>query len=107
MFDATYFKKQIDHDVAAAGGPIVEVVLQNGHTYRARSVLDVTDGYVTLEIYHMKGDLAARHPHWERAAGKNAATPGTTSRAVVSYESIAAVLVSPDQVEERAVGFAR
>lgn len=107
MFDATYFKKQIDHDVAAAGGPIVEVVLRNGHTYRARAVVEVTDGYVVLEIYHMKGDLAARHPHWERAASKNAAAPGTTSRAAVSYESIAAVLVSPDEVQDRTVGFSR
>lgn len=107
MFDATYFRKQLEHDVSAAGGPLVEIVLRNGHTYRARSVVEATDGYVVLEVYHMKGDLAARHPHWERGGSKTPAVAGSTSRAVVSYESIAAVLISPDEVQERSVGFGR
>ncbi len=106
MFDANYFKKQIAQDVAAGAGPIVEIVLRNGHTYRARAVLDVADGYVVLEVYHMKGDLSGHRPHWARDA-KSAAAAGTTSRAVVSYESIAAVLVTPEDVHERNVGFAR
>lgn len=106
MFDAPYFKKQLDQHVAAGGGPLVELVLRNGHTYRVRSVLDVADGFVVLEIYHMKGDILGHRPHWA-GASKGAAAAGTTARAAVSYESIVAVLVTPDEVQERNVGFAR
>ena len=105
MFDATYFKKHLDQHIAAAGGPLVELVLRNGHTYRLRSVLDVADGFVVLEIYQTKGEFSHR-PHWAGQT-KTAATQGTTARAAVSYENIVAVVVSPDEIQERNVGFAR
>lgn len=106
MFDAPYFKKQLDQHVAAGGGPLVELVLRNGHTYRVRSVVEVADGFVVLEVYHMKGDISSHRPHWA-GGSKTAATAGTTARAAVSYESIVAVLVTPDEVQERNVGFGR
>lgn len=106
MFDATYFKKQLDQHVAAGGGPIVELLLRNGHTFRVRSVLDVAEGFVVLEIYHMKGDIFSHRPHWA-GGSKSAAAAGTTARAAVSYESIVSVIVTPDEVQERNVGFAR
>lgn len=106
MFDASYFKKQLDQHVAAGGGPLVELMLRNGHTYRMRSVLEVTEGFVVLEIYHMKGDILGHRPHWA-GESKSAAAPGTTARAAVSYENIVAILVTPDEVQERNVGFSR
>src|SRR5690348_17464898 len=56
MFDASYFKNQLAKDVEAAGGsPVVEVLLLSGHSRRIRSVERAHEGYVLLEVFHLKG----------------------------------------------------
>jgi hypothetical protein len=90
MFDANYFKKTLQRDVeASGGGPVVEIVLLSGHVYRARAVVETADGHVTLECYQMKGDLAHQRPRF----GGDSSAPYETFRAVVSYESVAAVIL--------------
>ena len=105
MFDETYFRKTLLDDVSASGGnPVVEVQLVSGHSHRVRSVLQVGTGTVTLETYLTKGDLAHERPRFGVSEGS---TPGDTFRAVIAYESIAAVVLdaSPSQVRARP-GFA-
>lgn len=105
MFDETYFRKSLVDDVSASGGnPVVEVQLVSGHSHRVRSVLQVGTGTVTLETYLTKGDLAHERPRFGVVEGS---TPGDTFRAVIAYESIAAVVLdaSPSQVRARP-GFA-
>jgi hypothetical protein len=94
MFDANYFKKTLQRDVeASGGGPMVEVVLLSGHVYRARAVVETTDGHVTLECYQMKGDLAHQRPRF----GEESSAPYETFRAVLSYESVAAVILDASE----------
>jgi hypothetical protein len=94
MFDANYFKKTLQRDVeATGGGPVVEIVLLSGHVYRVRSVADVTDGHVTLECYQMKGDLAHQRPRF----GDGSSAPFEIFRAVVSYESVASVVLDSSE----------
>jgi hypothetical protein len=98
MFDATYFKKTLQRDIdAVGGGPVVEVVLVSGHLYRVRSVLDQADGHVTLECYQMKGDLAHQRPRF----GDGSSAPYDTFRAVLSYESVAAVILDSTEVSAK------
>jgi hypothetical protein len=104
MFDANYFKKTLNRDVEASGGsPVVEIVLLSGHVYRVRTVVETTDGHVTLECYQMKGDLAHQRPRF----GGDSPAPYETFRAVVSYESVASVVLDPTEVSAKArPGFA-
>ena len=105
MIDAGYFKKSLQRDVdAAGGGPVVEVVLLSGHVYRVRAVADVSEGHVTLECYQIKDDLAPQRPRF----GDGAAPQHDTFRAVVSYESVAAVTVDATEAQVKKVrpGFA-
>ena len=104
MFDANYFKKTLNRDVEASGGsPVVEIVLLSGHVYRVRTVVETTDGHVTLECYQMKGDLAHQRPRF----GEDSSAPYETFRAVVSYESVASVVLDPSEVSAKArPGFA-
>lgn len=100
MFDANYFRTGLPRDVAAAGGqPIVEVQLLGGHAHRVRAVIDVADGYVTLETYQAKGDFAHERPRYTEAP----ATSGDheTYRTVIAYASIAAVTLDPAPVQAR------
>lgn len=90
------------------GEPNVEVSLANGHSYRIRSVVEVRDGYVLLEAYHLKGDLAHQRPRF--ADVDSAAAPPTDQsifRVTVAYESVSAVVIDPSQTQVRArPGFA-
>jgi hypothetical protein len=98
MFDANYFKKTLSRDVeASGGGPVVEVVLLSGHVYRVRSVVETTDGHVSLECYQMKGDLAHQRPRF----GGDSSAPFETFRAVVSYESVAAVVLDSTEISAK------
>ena len=110
MFDADYFKTRLRRDADAMGGdPIVEISLLNGHTHRIRSVVEVTDGYVVLEAYHLKGDLAHQRPRFaEAGAAEVGASPeAAVFRVVATYESISAVVIDPTQTQTRArPGFA-
>jgi hypothetical protein len=105
MFDASYFKNQLAKDVEAAGGsPIVEVLLLSGHTRRIRSVERANDGYVLLEVFHLRGDQALSGAHWQQSGRSGEGRE--TYRAAVSYEAIAEVLIdqSPTNVD-RKLGF--
>ncbi|MEP6621467.1 MAG: hypothetical protein ABJE47_19225 [bacterium] len=106
MFDAEYFRTTLPRDVEAMGGsPIVEVHLVSGQSHRVRSVTDVGIGVVTLEAYLGKGDLAHHKPRFG-ASGADAEAHDVF-RAVVSYDSVAAVILDPSVSSERArTGFA-
>jgi hypothetical protein len=102
MFDADYFKTQLRRDTDAMGGePNVEVSLSNGHVYRIRSVVDVRDGYVVLEAYHLKGDLAHQHPRFAAEGGAAPATDQSIFRVTVAYESVSAVVIDLSQTQLR------
>jgi hypothetical protein len=97
MFDAKYFRSILQRDVEATGGkPVVEVVLVSGHVYRVRAIVEATEGHVTVEAYQMKGDLAHQRPRY----GDSSSAPYDTFRAVLSFESIASVIL--DSTEESA-----
>jgi hypothetical protein len=106
MFDASFFKSQLAKDVEAAGGsPLVEVLLLSGHSRRVRSVERTTDGYVVLEVFHLKGDQALYGAHWQQGGREGDATR-ETYRAAVSYEAIAEVLIDRAPVTaDRKLGF--
>jgi hypothetical protein len=104
MFDANYFRTVLPRDVEAAGGsPIVDLLLVGGHAHRVRTVVDVTDGRITVEAYQMRGDLAHQRPRFGQTSGE----PHETFRVVVACESIVAVVFdpSPEQTRNRP-GFA-
>lgn len=106
MFDAEYFRTTLARDVEAMGGnPIVEIHLLTGQAHRVRSVTDIAAGVVTLEAYLGKGDLAHQRPRFGQVPTE--AEPHEVFRAVVSYDSIAAVVLDPSTPHERSrPGFA-
>lgn len=108
MFDANYFSTQLRRETDAMGGdPIVELSLLNGHTHRIRSVVEVRDGYVVLEAYHLKGDLAHQRPRFAAANAEAATTDESIFRVTAAYESISAVVIDASQAQVRArPGFA-
>ena len=100
MFDAEYFRTALARDVEAMGGsPIVEVHLVNGQSHRLRAVTEISAGFVTLEAYLGKGDLAHQRPRFGQAASEG--EPHDVFRAVVSYDSIVAVVLDPSRQTER------
>lgn len=106
MFDADYFRTTLARDVTAMGGsPLVEIHLSSGQVHRVRSVVEVGTGSVTLEAYHVKGDLAHDRPVF--GATVDDVRKAELFRVVVAYESITAVVVDPSQHVMRArPGFA-
>lgn len=103
MFDANYFRSLLARDVAATGeSPVVELQLQSGFVHRVREVLDVGDGCVTLATYQLRGDLSHERPRFG-----DTATTLDLLRVVVSYDSIAAVVLDPAPAQPRSrPGFA-
>ncbi len=100
MFDENYFKSTLQRDVDATGGrPVVEIQLLSGHAHRVRSVVEINSGSVTLETYLAKGDLAHERPRFgePRPDGPD----DNVFRAVISYESIAAIVLDPTQSQVR------
>lgn len=96
MFDADYFRTTLARDVNAMGGaPLVEVHLSSGQLHRVRSLVDVGPGSVTLEAYHVKGDLAHDRPVFGATADD--VRKAELFRVVVAYEHITAVVVDPSQ----------
>jgi hypothetical protein len=83
------------------GDPVVEVMLFNGHALRVRSVVDVSEGRVTLETYQGKGDLAHHRPRFGQATERGSGSGHDTFRAVIAYESIVAVVLDPTPVQAR------
>jgi hypothetical protein len=105
MFDANYFRTVLPRDVEAAGGsPVVELLLVGGHAHRVRSVVDVTDGRITVEAYQMRGELTHHRPRYGEAPSE----PSETFRVVVSCESIVAIVLdpAPAQTARNRPGFA-
>lgn len=105
MLDFNYFKTQLALEANLTENQMVEVVLTNGHAHHVRSVLDVRDGHVVLEVFLRGVDSAVQRPHWKRDAGPGEAR--STAHAAIAYESIAAVVVGPaHEADDRQVGFA-
>ena len=106
MFDATYFRKGlVAHADAAGAGAIVEVHLVSGNAHRVRSIVEVTDGYVVLEVYQRRPEMSGMQNPW-RGSASPAAAPNEIHHAVITYESIAGLLITP--AEDRAssrIGF--
>jgi len=108
MFDENYFRDTLLGDVKETGGqPVVEVQLVSGHSHRVRSIIQVGTGTVTLETYLSKGDLAHERPRFGVTDDDGGGVQGDTFRAVIAYESIAAVVLDPSPSHVRArPGFA-
>ena len=101
MFDETYFRTKLNRDVEATGGqPVVEIQLSSGHAHRVRAVIEITPGSVTLETYLARGDLAHEKPRFMAPEVEGAQKE--TFRAVIAYESIAAVIFDPAPTQVRA-----
>jgi hypothetical protein len=109
VFDSEYFRTALQGDVDALGGSAVVLVhLQGNRSHRIRSVLGIHSGYVTLEAYVAGGDALAREPRWKEEAPRGGAPALETHRAVVSYESIAAVTIEAVRPDAGSgIGFGR
>lgn len=108
MFDAAYFSTALPAHVKAAGeGPAVEIHLTQGHVHRARGVVETTPGYVVVEAYRHRIDGNRTGQQWGGPPTDDA-SPADMLRAVLSYESIAAIVITPaeDAVSAR-IGFGR
>jgi hypothetical protein len=103
VFDATYFRTALQADVNASGRePIVDVHLLNGHAHRVRSVVDAKDNYVILETYQPRLDGTRGRQQW----GADHTDGAEVMRAVVSYESVAEVVITPTRDADRPrIGF--
>jgi hypothetical protein len=106
MFDADYFRTTLARDVQAMGDdPIVEIHLVTGQAHRVRGVVEVGDKRVTLDAYLGKGDLAHSRPRFGQSDAES--EQHERFRAVVSYESIVAVVLDPSRPNARTrTGFA-
>ena len=106
MFDAKNFRNALVARADASGaGATVEIHLVNGHAHRVRSIVEVTDAYVVLEVYQRRPETSGMHTHWHGAAPP-AAAPNEIHHAVITYESIANLLITPaeDKASSR-IGF--
>ena len=106
MIDAKYFREQLARDVQAMGDrAVVELRLLGGHVHRVRSVVDVSDGHVTVERFSARGDEGA----WEGDAWRDqvlGAPAKDTERVIVPFESILDVILSPGRaVAGSRIGF--
>ena len=99
MFDAEYFRSTLPvHAKADEGDSTVEVHLVNGQSHRIRSVADVTDGYVVLDVHQRRAEATGAKTHWRGdAAAEGSGGDGETVRAVIAYESIAQVVIIPSE----------
>lgn len=95
MFDATYFRKGlVTHAEASGSGATVEIHLVDGRGHRVRSVVEVSDGYVVLEVYQRRPETSEMQAHWHGAAPPPA-SPNEVHHAVITYESIAELVITP------------
>lgn len=107
LIDSEYFRTILQTHVDQLGGEaVVELHLVGARTHRLRAVLAVQGGYVTLEVYRARSDGGAGGGHWR---GKAAAPKADreTLQAVVPYESIVDVTVSPAAGGTVEIGFAQ
>jgi hypothetical protein len=108
VFDKSYFSTKLASHIDSAGAdPSVEVHIVNGQGHRVRSVVEVADGYVVLETYQRRAELTGNKGRWNGA--KNAPAPGANEvhRAIVAYDSISQIVITPSDVAEGPrIGFA-
>jgi hypothetical protein len=90
VFDAAYFRTGLPSQLEAAGPePSVEVHLVNGQA---------ADGYAVLEVYQRRAEMSGVKAHWRGSAAAAVENPvEETQRAVVAYESIAQIVITPTQ----------
>jgi len=97
MIDARYFREQLARDVQAMGErAVVELRLLGGHVHRVRSVVEVSDGHVTVERFAARGDEGA----WEGDSWREqvmGAPAKETERVIVPFESILDVILTRGQ----------
>jgi hypothetical protein len=97
VFDAKNFRDALIARASASGaGATVEIHLVNGQAHRVRSIVEVTDGYVVLEVYQRRPEMSGTQTHWY-AAAPPAAAPNEIHHAVITYESIADLLITPSE----------
>jgi hypothetical protein len=108
VFDSEYFRTILQADVDALGGSaVVTLNLLSGRRHRLRAVTSVHSGYVTGEAYQSHPGEPTREPRW-KADLKVGGITHETERAVVAYESIADVTVTPAKPDgSSAIGFGR
>ena len=95
MFDTAFFRKGLGaHADASGAGTIVEVHLVNGHAHRVRSIVEVADGYVVLEVYQRRPEMSGMQTHWHGTA-PSAAPPNEIHHALITYESIMELVITP------------
>lgn len=106
LFDATYFRKGlVAHAEASGSGATVEIHLVNGHAHRVRSVVEASDGYVVLEVYQRRPETSQMQAHWYGAAPPPA-SPNEVHHAVINYESITELVITPAEDKASArIGF--
>jgi hypothetical protein len=97
MFDARYFRNALTGHAEAAGAEAqVEIHLTSGQGHRVRSIAEVTDGYVVIEAYQRRPEMTGARSHWVGAA-KTPTTPNEVQQAVIAYESIAQIVITPSE----------
>ena len=97
MFDAQYFRNSLAGHAEAAGAEAqVEIHLTSGQGHRVRSIVEVTDGYVIVEVYQRRPEMTATRSHWMGDA-KSPAAPNEVQRALIAYESIAQIVITPSE----------
>jgi len=95
VFDTTYFRKGLAAHVDASGvGTTVEVHLVSGHAHRVRSIGEVAEGYVVLEVYQRRPEMSGMQTHWHGTAPPGA-PPNEIHYAVITYESITEIVITP------------
>lgn len=106
MFDVTFFRTALPAQASAAGAAAtVELHLLNGQAHRLRAIRNVTDGYVELEVYRRRVEGAGSKSHWAGEAATKS-EPDETQYAMVSFESIAQVVITPaESVASARIGF--
>ena len=106
MFDATYFRTGLPTQVAGAGdAPTVELYLLSGQAHRVRSVEEVTDGYVVLDVYQRRAEGIGAATPW-LGSSRSDASADETHRAVVAYDAIAQVIITrPAASTSSRIGF--
>jgi len=108
VFDSEYFRTVLQADVDLAGGSaVVALNLVSGRSYRLRSVVAVHGGIVAFEAYTPRIDPSHEEPRW-KAEIPEGETAAETHRAVVAYECIADVTITPVRPSGAPkIGFAR
>ncbi len=87
------------HIRAAGAEPTVEVHLSNGQGHRVRSVIEAADGYVVLEAYQRRAEITGTHGRWQNDKDP-AVKPSEIHHAIVSYDSILQVVITPTETTE-------